>query len=948
MKIKNIYWIVVDSMRHYKGKGDSRFRINYFDELEEDFFNFTKAYTSAPSTIMSAASMFTGVETIKIARNYSDWKFNIEQIKPLYHYLLDNNFTNFPIDNSKRAREMLKDLMGVLDYKSHDKYARHHSNWSNLECFQIFKNVINQHTKKCKYVLSWLDCRGDANIENIVKSHINFIKEKNQYEDSMIIINSDHGYPDPTAIKTANIIGNRHDLIVTEDNIKVPLLIKIPGLKSRTIDNQVSLMDIFPTILELLNTKTQNKIDGISLIDLLKNNDTSKFDNRIIRTDTRLLLQEGKITCLIKNNLKYVYYHDNNTSEIYNLKEDASELKNFSADKNYQEILNFFKGEYEKRDKEIFKEQENILQRNLKKSLKSVNFKKYKEILILSNINIMYINIILRFLKNNNDKFTFKIFRTKNFENKDKLNIFPLNSIEKLDNYKDKLILVIDEKNYYRILDDRFIVYSGKVKSKRIFLDLNFEKNNLFFSKWVFPLLKYKNNYEFYKKDPILFLKDFAKLFNLMVQQYIFKKKVSTPRMEDVKLQRDRLIQSRNEMITVSSGKYVDHTFFYNNLINWGGTQKTMFYLMRLFNKNNTPASIFTNSITLDFLKAYKLHDIDIQLLSGISKNIPNGIGSIFLSFFYRIFMFIFKRQHIVVGSFYHAFAQRKNFEKLIEKSKYFSTFLLKPNIIILIYINYFTKKDLSSKIILNERNDITVQYFKNTFLKKFYFFLLRKKKVKLVTNSLNTYKTFKSAKTNCELIYIYNKIDDIIEKNYDNYKLKPNLIKLSCVGRFTYQKGQIELIKIISSIKNKDYILNFYGRGLLKKQIEENVLRFRLVNKINLKSSNNLNDIYKDTDVVLINSVYEGQSNVLLECLEHGKPMLINKRLKDELIEIYGHEVVDFIYFFNTSEDINFYLEEIKNNSEYLKKILTKQKNFALNYKHKFHTIDQFYTSLK
>ena len=40
MEIKNIYWIVVDSMRSYKGEGDTRFRIKYFDELESDFFNF--------------------------------------------------------------------------------------------------------------------------------------------------------------------------------------------------------------------------------------------------------------------------------------------------------------------------------------------------------------------------------------------------------------------------------------------------------------------------------------------------------------------------------------------------------------------------------------------------------------------------------------------------------------------------------------------------------------------------------------------------------------------------------------------------------------------------------------------------------------------------------------------------------------------------------------------
>ena len=935
MKIKNIYWLV-DSMRYYKGKGDSRFRINYLDELEKDFFNFTNAYTSAPSTIMSAAAMFTGVETIKIARNYSDWKFNIDQIKPFSYYLKKNNFQNFPIDNSKRAREMLKDLMGVLNYKFHEKYARHHSNWSNLECLQIFKNIIKNGPKENKYILSWLDCRGDANIENIVKSHINFIKESGQYEDSIIVINSDHGYPDPNAIKTTNIVGNRHDLIVTEDNIKVPLLIKIPGLKPRSIKNKVSLIDILPTLLETLDLQNENNIDGKSLLDLLKNNDSSKIDNRFIRTDTRLLLQEGKITCLIKDDLKYVYYHDNNISEIYNLKEDSSELNNFANDINYKEELNLFKKEYQKRDVEIFSEQKNILQNNLLKSLNYIKFKNYDEVLILSNIDTMYIDIIKNFILKKNKELNFKIFRTKNFENKSSQNIYPLESITKLKNYKTKLIVVIDEKNYYRILDDRFIEYSKKIKSKRIFLDLNFEKNNLFFSKWVFPLLKYKNNFEFYKKDPLLFIGDFTKLFNLMVQQYIFKKKVSTPRMEDVKLQRDRFIQSRKEMITISDNKILDHTFFYNNLINWGGTQKTMIYLMRLFNKYNQPSSIYTNSITLDFLKSYKLDDVDIQLLSGISKNIPNGLGSIFLSFFYKIFMFIFKRQHIIIGSFYHAFAQRKNFEKLIDRSRYFSTFLLKPNIIILIFLNYFAKKDYSSKIILNERNDITEQYFKNKFLKNFYVYLLNKKKIKFVTNSINTYKFIKSKNTNCDLIYVYNKIGYVNKKNYDTYKLNKEIVKFSCIGRYTYQKGQIELIKILSNTKNLNYECNFYGRGLLADQMEVAILKFRQVSKMNLKTSNSLSDMYQNSDFIIINSHYEGQSNVILECLEYGRPMFINNRLKNELIEIYGEEINKFIMFFSDSEDMDKYFNIIKDDSKYLKQTLKNQKEFALSYEKK------------
>ena len=57
-----------------RGNEDFEFFMNL-----HDFYNFTNAYTAAPSTIMSAASMFTGNNTFKIARNYNDWKINADK-----------------------------------------------------------------------------------------------------------------------------------------------------------------------------------------------------------------------------------------------------------------------------------------------------------------------------------------------------------------------------------------------------------------------------------------------------------------------------------------------------------------------------------------------------------------------------------------------------------------------------------------------------------------------------------------------------------------------------------------------------------------------------------------------------------------------------------------------------------------------------------------------------
>ena len=187
--------------------------------------------------------------------------------------------------------------------------------------------------------MTWYDCRGDKLINNLIEDHIKIIKDNGNYENSIIIINSDHGYPDPKAIKTSNIIGKGHDLIVTEDNIKVPLLIKIPGIHPKEINTRVSLVDILPTISELLNFSLDNKVDGISLVDLMKNKESlNRFNDRFIRTDTRLLLQDGKITSLINKNYKYVRYHDSKLEELYDIENDKNEVKNIINNNQLKEI----------------------------------------------------------------------------------------------------------------------------------------------------------------------------------------------------------------------------------------------------------------------------------------------------------------------------------------------------------------------------------------------------------------------------------------------------------------------------------------------------------------------------------------------------------------------------------------------------------------------------------
>ena len=55
----------------------------------------------------------------------------------------------------------------------------------------------------------------------------------------------------------------------------------------------------------------------------------------------------------------------------------------------------------------------------------------------------------------------------------------------------------------------------------------------------------------------------------------------------------------------------------------------------------------------------------------------------------------------------------------------------------------------------------------------------------------------------------------------------------------------------------------------------------------------------------VIINSKFEGQSNSLMEALCQNSACIVNSRLRDEMLELYGKKFLDFIYFYKDEHEL-------------------------------------------
>jgi len=90
---------------------------------------------------------------------------------------------------------------------------------------------------------------------------VNALKNKNMFNNSIIIITSDHGeefYEHGT---------NSHGKTLYDEQLRVPLIIRLPDNTPKTINHIANQIDILPTTLSLLDIPIPAKIDGIDLLD---------------------------------------------------------------------------------------------------------------------------------------------------------------------------------------------------------------------------------------------------------------------------------------------------------------------------------------------------------------------------------------------------------------------------------------------------------------------------------------------------------------------------------------------------------------------------------------------------------------------------------------------------------------------------------------------------------
>ncbi len=227
------------------------------------------------------------------------------------------------------------------------------SKWQRLRPKDIFRGTgkyrTNLSEEERKNVIALYDGEIRYTDEYLIKPLIEKLKELSIYNNTMLIITSDHG---EEFYEHQNWL---HGSTLYNELIKIPLIIKFPDsyYGGTTVENTARIIDITPTILEEAKVDFDSfNFDGESLLSLIKGKEK---EERIFYADLifrRIKDSSPQMFATNKNGLKIIQSNkiksnftksiatdfEDKKIELYDLEEDQEEMINLADRKNYKEL----------------------------------------------------------------------------------------------------------------------------------------------------------------------------------------------------------------------------------------------------------------------------------------------------------------------------------------------------------------------------------------------------------------------------------------------------------------------------------------------------------------------------------------------------------------------------------------------------------------------------------
>jgi arylsulfatase A-like enzyme/HEAT repeat protein len=271
----DILLITIDALRadHIGAYGYPRNTTPSIDKLAAGGARFLHAYSQAPHTSFSVASMLTGKYYPTLARlapgeNHDPLAATLRTYgwrtaafyPPAVFYVDAAKMKNFQathfsfeyvkfeyIDAQRRVDQVLtyydtvkpkKSFVWIHFFEPHEPYETH-------EAFPFGAGDVDRYDSEIAY--------SDAAVGRLIA------ETRKRRPGTVVIVAADHGE------EFDEHGGRYHGSTLYEEQLRIPLVISVPGVSPRVVEGEVELIDVAPTVLNLLDIPTPARMRGTDL-----------------------------------------------------------------------------------------------------------------------------------------------------------------------------------------------------------------------------------------------------------------------------------------------------------------------------------------------------------------------------------------------------------------------------------------------------------------------------------------------------------------------------------------------------------------------------------------------------------------------------------------------------------------------------------------------------------
>ncbi|HEY7372986.1 MAG TPA: sulfatase-like hydrolase/transferase [Polyangia bacterium] len=271
----DVLLITIDALRsdHVGAYGYTRPTTPNIDALAARGTRFARAYAQAPHTSFSVASMLTGKYFPTLARlapgerheplaavlRTYGWRtaafyppavffVDSQKLKAYADSNFDFEYVKFEyIDAFKRVNQVFayyddiqprRSFVWIHFFEPHEPYERH-------EAFSFGTGDIDRYDSEIAYT--------DAAVGKLIAA------VRKRRPNTVIVLAADHGE------EFDEHGGRYHGSTLYDEQLRVPLIISIPGIPAHVVDGPVELLDIAPTLLNLLDIPVPVRMRGTDL-----------------------------------------------------------------------------------------------------------------------------------------------------------------------------------------------------------------------------------------------------------------------------------------------------------------------------------------------------------------------------------------------------------------------------------------------------------------------------------------------------------------------------------------------------------------------------------------------------------------------------------------------------------------------------------------------------------